>query len=106
MGLGTKGRDDFSGVVRTTWLNSRGPSFQCLGLCKSASECGPISLFPSALVKLPLLSGVEYCFLSLESAFIKAAEVKNMVQEGAPACRCWENRVGVGNVGLEDGEIS
>ena len=67
MRLGIKRRDGFSGVVRTSWLNSRGPSFQHLGLCKSSSECGPISLFPSVLVKLPLLSGVEYCFPSLES---------------------------------------
>lgn len=64
---GNERRGDFSGVVRTTWPNSRGLSFQCLGLCKSSSECGPISLFPSVLVKLALLSGVEYCFPSLES---------------------------------------
>lgn len=43
----TKGRGGFSGVVRRHWLSSDAPlrsGFQPLTLCKSPSECGPISV--------------------------------------------------------------
>jgi hypothetical protein len=56
-------------------------------------------LFPSAVVKLPLLSGVEYCSPSLESESLKATEVKNMVQEG-PSGQVLGTAVEAGNAEL------
>lgn len=56
-----KRRGGFSGVLRRHWLSPEAPA--CSGWPYANNQVNVVPfLFPSVLVKLPLLSGVEYCF--------------------------------------------
>lgn len=68
----TKGRGSFSGVARMHWLSSEVPVFSVWPYANHQVNAVP-SLFPSVLAKLALLSGVEYCFPSLESSFTEGS---------------------------------